>query len=153
MKGTIKMTITEMKKDLFTVSSDYMLAHCISADFVLGAGIAVAFNKFFNMKWKLNSFYPNYMEAYNNQNIGGDCILIDRVFNLITKERCYHKPTLDTMKTALMRMKEICLEKGFKKIAMPKIGCGLDKLQWEDVKQAIIDTFSDTDIEILVCSI
>lgn len=147
------MIIKEIKKDLFTVSNDYMLAHCISADFVLGAGIAVIFNKLFNMKWKLNSFYPNYIEKYKTQNIGGDCILIDRVFNLITKERCYYKPTLDTMKTALKQMKEICLEKGIKKIAMPKIGCGLDKLQWIDVKQAIIDTFSDTDIEILVCSI
>lgn len=34
------MTIKEEKRDLFTMPSDYALAHCISADFKLGAGIA-----------------------------------------------------------------------------------------------------------------
>ena len=34
------MTITTEKRDLFTMSQGYYLAHCISADFALGAGIA-----------------------------------------------------------------------------------------------------------------
>ena len=34
---------------------------------------------------------------------------------------------------------------------MPLIGCGLDKLKWGKVRKIIIDTFNDTDIEILVC--
>ena len=38
-----------------------------------------------------------------------------------------------------------------KRLAMPKIGCGLDKLKWEDVSKIIKDVFSDTDIEIIVC--
>lgn len=37
------MIIKEVKKDLFTVSDDYALVHCISADFALGAGIAKEF--------------------------------------------------------------------------------------------------------------
>ena len=48
-------------------------------------------------------------------------------------------------------MKKQCLELGITKIAMPLIGCGLDKLKWEKVRKIIIDTFNDTDIEILVC--
>lgn len=39
------MIIKEVKKDLFTVPKDYVLAHCISADFALGAGIANKINK------------------------------------------------------------------------------------------------------------
>lgn len=48
-------------------------------------------------------------------------------------------------------MKELCKKNGISKLAMPKIGCGLDKLNWEDVKQQIMRCFQDTDIEILVC--
>ena len=39
------MTITIEKKDLFTMPQGYYLAHCISADFALGAGIAKVFDK------------------------------------------------------------------------------------------------------------
>lgn len=37
------------------------------------------------------------------------------------------------------------------KLAMPKIGCGLDILEWNKVSEIIKDVFKDTDIEILVC--
>ena len=47
------MIIKEVKKDLFTVSNDYALAHCISADFTLGAGIAKEFDKRFNCRIRL----------------------------------------------------------------------------------------------------
>lgn len=32
---------------------------------------------------------------------------------------------------------------------MPKIGCGLDRLQWDKVKEIIINTFKDIDLEIV----
>lgn len=73
------------------------------------------------------------------------------MFNLITKERYFYKPTIITMKLALEKMKQICLESNIKKIAMPIIGCGLDKLKWEDVSEQIKNIFFNTDIEILVC--
>lgn len=34
---------------------------------------------------------------------------------------------------------------------MPKIGCGLDKLEWDKVEEIIKETFKDCDIDILVC--
>lgn len=34
------MKYSEVKGDLFSVSNEYMLAHCISADCRMGAGIA-----------------------------------------------------------------------------------------------------------------
>lgn len=39
------MTIREEYRDLFTVPTDYVLVHCISADFTMGAGIAREFAK------------------------------------------------------------------------------------------------------------
>ena len=40
---------------------------------------------------------------------------------------------------------------GITKLAMPLIGCGLDKLEWNRVKDVIEDVFDDTDVEILIC--
>ena len=37
------------------------------------------------------------------------------------------------------------------KISMPKIGCGLDGLQYDKVEKIIKEVFKDTNIEILVC--
>ena len=57
----------------------------------------------------------------------------ERALNLITKERYFHKPTIITMRHALEKMKQICLENNIKKIAMPVIGCGLDRLNWNEI--------------------
>ena len=43
------------------------------------------------------------------------------------------------------------VQKNKKTLAMPKIGCGLDRCSWEDVEQIIKDVFNDTDIKVIVC--
>ena len=145
------MTYKEEAADLFSVSEEYYLAHCISADFGMGKGIVVEFNKRFDMKHKLQNGYPGYLDGFMKSGIKGDCILEGRVLNLITKERYFHKPTLETMKAALEKMREICVKEEITKIAMPTIGAGLDRLKWEDVTAQIKDVFYDMGIEILVC--
>ena len=145
------MIYNEEKCDLFSVSEDYYLAHCISADFGMGKGIVVEFNKRFGMKKKLQIKYPDYINEWQSRGYKGDCILEGHVLNLITKERYFHKPTYQSMRLALEVMKKICEEEEIRKIAMPIIGCGLDKLTWDKVSEIIKDLFLDTDIEILVC--
>ena len=145
------MIFNEVQKDLFTVSQGYYLAHCISGDYALGAGIAKAFDQVYNMRFKLHRDYaiPDG-EKYANV---GRALLVDNVFNLVTKQRCFHKPTYDTLYETLVDMKEQCENFDIEKIAMPLIGCGLDRLDWEQVKDVIEDVFGETDIEILVCKL
>lgn len=146
------MIYKEEIRDLFTCPPDYYLAHCISADFALGAGIAVEFNRRFNMRNHLNESYPGYRAWFHKNYILGDCILLGPVLNLVTKERYFHKPTLKSMAHALMAMKRICIEKSIHKIAMPMIGAGLDRLLWIDVSSLIQTVFGDLqDMEICVC--
>ena len=146
------MTYREEIRDLFMVSDEYYLVHCISADFALGAGIAVEFDKRFDMRRKLLSEYPQYLQYIKRYRIQGECILIDRVFNLVTKERYFQKPTYKSVKQALMMMmKKLRVAKNINKIAMPLIGCGLDRLQWEKVSEIVQEVFKDIDIEIVVC--
>ena len=99
------MIYKEEVRDLFSVSEDYYLAHCISADFGMGKGIVVEFNKRFDLKRKIQTKYPDYLNQYTHKRIGGDCLLEGRVLNLITKERYFHKPTIITMRLALEKMK------------------------------------------------
>lgn len=147
------MIYREEIRDLFSVPEDYYLAHCISADFGMGKGIVVEFNKRFEMKTKLQRKYPDYLNQYTHHRIGGDCILEGRVLNLITKERYFHKPTIITMRIALQKMKKICMENNIIKVAMPTIGAGLDRLSWSAVSDQIHMIFDDTDIEISVCKL
>jgi O-acetyl-ADP-ribose deacetylase (regulator of RNase III) len=147
------MIYKEEIRNLFFVPEDYYLAHCISADFGMGKGIVVEFNKRFDLKKKLQSRYPDYISQYNHHRIGGDCILEGRVLNLITKERYFHKPTIITMRLALQKMKKLCIDNNITKIAMPTIGAGLDRLAWSNVSEQIKQIFDDTGIEILVCKL
>ena len=145
------MIYKEEVRDLFAVSEEYYLAHCISADFGMGKGIVIEFNKRFDMKRKLQSKYPDYINEWHRRKWSFNCILEEKVFNLITKERYFHKPTYDSLYGALNLMKFISIQKAITKIAMPIIGCGLDRLQWDKVSEIIKEIFKDTDIEILVC--
>ena len=146
------MVLTEVHQDLFTVPKDYILVHCISADFALGAGIAKEFAKRGVKEWLQNYSLITDREV-------GKCITTFETgwvaeFNLITKEKHWLKPTYKSLRIALEDAKRNCeLTDKKLKLAMPRIGCGLDKLQWDKVKQIIEEVFDDTDVEILICSI
>lgn len=140
------MTLTEIQGDLFT-RTDCALCHCISSDFALGAGIA---KKFAQMGVK-KQLCDNFPSEWHGR---GYCLITETdgitVGNLVTKQRYFHKPTLETLRQALGDFREQAVQRGLCKIAMPKIGCGLDKLQWEDVREIIKDIFGETDLDIFV---
>ena len=143
------MIIREENRNLFTVPQGYYLAHCISGDYALGAGIAAQFVEVYNMRYKLFRQYP-IPDGMKFDNVG-KALLVDNVFNLVTKARCFHKPTYDTLYETLVDMKDQCEDLDITKLAIPYIGCGLDRLNWDEVKDIIEDVFDDTDMEILVC--
>lgn len=124
--------------------------HCISADFALGAGVARVIDEKFNMRQMLNNLWGVGSRMEHGWS-WPCCLPVSNVFNLVTKECCYHKPTLQSLRGAVEAMKSCALEMGVTKIAMPEIGCGLDRLNWDEVSAMIQDVFNDTDIEIIVC--
>ena len=78
------MDYKEIHGDLFKLPENYYLCHCISSDFKLGLGIAAEFDKHFDMRRKLFSKYqPNVFKPC--------ALLVDNVFNLVTKEKYWYK--------------------------------------------------------------
>lgn len=157
------MTYSEDKMNLFDVGCEYALAHCISADLKMGAGIAAEFNRRFDLKNKMIETYgDNILQWYRessssdepvygscvSKGLDGSCTL---VYNLITKERYWHKPTYRSLRDALLGLRGHVLMNNIKKLAMPRIGCGLDRLEWYKVRDIIHEVFNDIDIEIKIC--
>lgn len=152
------MNYLEINRNLFDITNDYMLVQCISSDFKLGKGIALEFNKLYSVKNDLNESYPEYYKSFienrkSDENFG-DCLITSRkrqVANLVTKRYYYNKPTLDSIRNSLVILRDYCDNNNIIKLAMPKIGCGLDKLKWEDVSKIIKEIFKDSPVEIVVC--
>lgn len=149
------MHIQYAKADLFTAPQDYILAHCISADFRLGAGIAVKFKQM-GVKNELERLYNrnvSYLDIWREDK-HGTCLFTEvgrPVYNLVTKERYYHKPTYTSLEQSLWDLRRQHFQKSETlKLAMPKIGCGLDNLRWEQVEDIVIEVFKGTDTEIAV---
>lgn len=144
------MTITEIPGDLFT-AKDTMFIQCISADIACGAGIAVAFNKHFNIKNRIKDRLDDLPATYWDEGHEGFAILETPVINLVTKRRYFEKPTETSLKNALDAAVKICKDKNVTAIAMPYIASGLDKMNWKtQVRPAIERAFAGTNIDITV---
>lgn len=139
----------EEKMNLLEVPQGWWIAHCISGDFALGAGVAKQIDAAFNMKAMLRAMWS--AEVTRKLWSIPACLPCGTVFNLVTKERYFHKPTLESLRTTLEEMAEYVGIMNVKKIAMPRIGCGLDRLNWDDVEPMIQEVFKDLDVEIMVC--
>jgi O-acetyl-ADP-ribose deacetylase (regulator of RNase III) len=72
------------------------------------------------------------------------------IYYLVTKKYSNGKPTLDDLISSLEKVRDHCAEHGVKLLAMPRIGCGLDRLEWRHVKPKIEEVFSGLDISITV---
>ncbi|KAG1961905.1 ADP-ribose glycohydrolase OARD1 [Pimephales promelas] len=106
--------LLHVRGDLFTCPSTDALAHCISEDCRMGAGIAVLFKKHFHGEEELL--------AQKKQ--PGQCAVLKRsdrfVYYLITKEKYNQKPTYDSLRKSLVSMREHCLFNGVNSISMPR---------------------------------
>lgn len=149
------MTIREENRDLFTVPQGYYLAHCITADCSLGAGVAKKMDEVFNMKEKLITSY-DYLSAdlgFELSDYVGRVLTIDNVYNLILKKHPQKKAKYKKLRACLEDMKDEMEANLVTKVAMPKIGCGHEGLEWDKVREIIEEVFEDTNAEILVCSL
>lgn len=131
------MSVTIVKGNLFD-TTDKILCHCISADYKMGAGIAVDFRRMFGIP-KEKVAIGNFVITENTESniINNNDKII--VYNLVTKTHYFDKPKLKDLQKCLECMRDNLLSDTSLSndidenicISMPKIGCGLDKLDWD----------------------
>lgn len=153
------MIFKEVKEDLFNIPNEYAIVHCISNDFALGAGIAKTIDEKYGVKDLLKKYYTNANMVTNIDNWIGMALYCESelngrvIYNLVTKDKYWQKPTYESLMYCLVDLAEDCKEENITKLVMPRIGCGLDRFNWEKVKKYIKRVFQETDIEIIVCSL
>ena len=113
---------------------------------VLGAGIARQFQEKYQIMEQLENIYHRNKDNY----IKAKVILTGRIFNIFTKTFVFQKSSYSSIESCLREVKSICLENNISRLAMPKIGCGIDGLCWSKVKKIIKSVFEDSNIEISV---
>ncbi|CAK0869643.1 unnamed protein product [Prorocentrum cordatum] len=143
LRGT-SCQLREERGDLFEVGAEWSLCHCVSKDLEMSAGIAVAFKKEFGGVPELQSQGPQVGGVVSLQKKGRF------IYYLVTKNKYGGKPNVATLEASLRAMRQHMEKDGVRKLAMPKIGCGLDKLSWGTVVEIIMQVFDDMDVELLV---
>lgn len=151
--GCLIVNYKEYNGDLFDASKDYVLAHCISVDAEMGAGIAKEVSK----RMGGRDYITSHIRPYTSSNTCVKSNLKDGrvVFNLVTKNRYYQKPSYASLEQSLYELKQQLVNSAIKdghqiRLAMPRIGSGLDRLTWRKVRKLIKKVFEDTDADIIV---
>ena len=161
------MTYTEIKGDLFQhfkkvgnntfvlpADRNIAYAHCIANDGKYGAGIAPIFiNQIFDSGTFVKRFLKEnpwqghgWSLCFNRRN--GEHTLLE--VELITKEITFEKPTYETITEAIKHLRFECGQYEINTLRIPKIGCGLDGLDWDKVSAIIKDIFKDSLVDIEV---
>jgi hypothetical protein len=137
------MSISFRTGDLFS-SDDDALAHCVSADLRLGAGIAKVFKAKYGGIAKMAALNPQI----------GDVLPVaigDKIaLALVTKQKYYEKPTKRSMCHAILSMVQYCQTHDVTTLSIPRIGCGLDRMRWIFVERALAKAISKTHLGVTV---
>ena len=125
--------------------------HCVSSDFALGAGIAKIFREKFPIfverkqemirkfpRAKLSGLFSVATDGYT-------------IVNLVTKRNYWDKPTYDSMETSLRSLRQYLMQRPhIKRVLTPRIGCGLDRLDWSKVRVMIENILEKVDVEVKI---
>uniref|UniRef100_A0AAQ6AAP6 Macro domain-containing protein n=1 Tax=Amphiprion ocellaris TaxID=80972 RepID=A0AAQ6AAP6_AMPOC len=139
--------LKQVTSNLFDSPNDEALAHCISADCRMGVDTAVL----------LKQKFGGVSELLKQRKAPGQSAVLLReghfIYYLVTKQRAFHKPTYTSLLHSLEDMRSHCIQNGVHKLLMPRIGCGLDQLEWTKVAKILEQVFMDTGITITIYSL
>ena len=125
----------------------HSIGHCISADAQMSKGFAELLSQRIpglrdtcrRTKLLTGQAFPFWDQNGNRY-----------IYNLVTKTKCSEKPNQPTLSLTLEEMKSHARLYGLSIIAIPKIGCGLHQMNWQEVVKLLRDIFAYSNIRIVV---
>lgn len=143
--GLQEFHMQEVEGDIFSLTSaSTSLAHCVSKDLLMAKGIAAEFHQRFGRRNEL---------LIQKKGVGEIAVLRDGprfIYYLITKEIATSKPNMCDLKKCLRTLRQHCTENKVASLAIPRLGCGLDKLDWQEVKEDISKVFVKSNTNVVV---
>jgi hypothetical protein len=82
--------------------------------------------------------------------VSGRVDLVERAVVLVTKERYFDKPTYASLASSVAAMAAHAVKQGVKRLCLPRIGGGLDRLAWPKVRHVLEDAFAGTGVAVVV---
>ena len=123
------------------------IGHCISAD----ARMSKSFADF------LSHSFPGLRTTCRKAKLfmGQVCPFWDStgkrfIYNLVTEKRFCDKPSLSALSKTLEAMKIHASTNGVSTIAIPKLGCRLDQMNWQEIVKLLRDVFAYADVQFVV---
>ena len=137
----------ERQVDMLSLPVYYHIAFAIPADLSFGSTTARQIDAFYGLRDKLKKAVEKYEDECEDLETGwlkaGDTICIENIFVMFTTNKKYQRPTLDTIRSCVRDIAEECYENKIRYLAMPRVGCGHGHLDWDVVKEAILDEFDN----------
>ncbi|NSL90787.1 macro domain-containing protein [Chitinophaga sp. Mgbs1] len=143
------MSVIFIQGDLFNHPGLHTYAHGCNCAGAMGKGIAVDF------KLKFPDMYQEYKKRCRNGSFTLGSVYFYQsgpysVFNIGTQKTWQTKAEMVAIETGLTTMLNIAAEHNIHKIGLPRIGAGLGRLSWEEVKETIIRLAENSPIELIV---
>lgn len=137
------MEINYIKDNI--INAKGYIAHCISSDIVMGAG--VAFDLALEFPYMRNNLRQYRVDVNGEYLISPFPMVIKtkRIFNLISKKYYFNESTYPYLTECLRQLKEMCVMLNITTLNIPKIGSKRDGLSWKRVSNIIKKTFGDID--------
>jgi hypothetical protein len=131
--------------DLFNRPKEESFAHCVNEDFTMSTGFALQVKE--THKCRAN-------ELKAQKKTVGECAYLkyDKfyMFFLITKQFYHEKPTYQSLEKSLIDLLRQCKTLKVNIIGMPRIGAGLDLLDWNITSKIINKVYQLSNIQINV---
>ena len=137
----------ERQVDMLSLPVYYHIAFAIPADLSFGSTTARQIDAFYGLRDKLEKAVEKYEDECEDLETGwlkaGDTICIENIFVMLTTNKKYQRPTLETIRSCVRAIAEECYENKIRYLAMPRVGCGHGHLDWDVVKETILDEFDN----------
>lgn len=144
--------IIHCQGDLFTTTAR-AIAHGVNVDGRMGAGIALPIrNKFPKMfsEYRLYCVTDVLQPGHTHTWTDGQTV----IYNCASQDRPGPYASLDWLDTSVREALTDADTRGIERIAMPRIGCGIGGLHWEDVEPLLFAAAADhrCDLEVWTLS-